>query len=409
MTPGDESALAQLVLLTGAILATALLVKAVLERLRIPALVGWLLLGFALRAAGDALPVLPEGTHTVMDFLAQLGVIVLLFSVGLASDPAALLGTLRRASPVWLSDVLVSGSLGLVAAHYGLGLGWAPSAVAAVALTATSVGVSSAVWERAGALGSADGRLFVDVAELDDLSGVLLLVLLFAVLPVASGQATGDIGSALLSSAAHVLAAIAGFGALCALLARFVTSPLMKALERFEPAPDPVVSVAALGILLAGLAGLLGFSVAIGAFFAGLAFSRASGRIREGAAYTTMRDLFVPFFFLGTALRIETSALFGAVWPALLLVAAAVAGKLLGPVPAARLATGTPRAWAIGWSMVPRAEIALVVAGRARELGDVVMPPELYSALVAVVALTCLGAPAVLGRLLDRGEGGAGG
>jgi Kef-type K+ transport system membrane component KefB len=83
--------------------------------------------------------------RAVIDFLGSVGIVFLLFRVGLESHVAKLLENLRGASFIWLADVTVSGSLGFLVSRYGLGLGSVPSLFVAVAMTVTSVGVGVAV------------------------------------------------------------------------------------------------------------------------------------------------------------------------------------------------------------------------------------------------------------------------
>lgn len=116
-----------------------------------------------------------------------MGIVFLLFRVGLESELRKLVENLRDATLVWLADIAASGALGFVFAHHLLGLALVPSLFVAVAMTATSVGVSVAVWREEGALDSRRGQLLLDVAELDDVSDVVLMALLLAVAGVLLG------------------------------------------------------------------------------------------------------------------------------------------------------------------------------------------------------------------------------
>jgi Kef-type K+ transport system membrane component KefB len=156
-----------------------LFVKACLTRLGVPALVGFLLLGIGLRGVHEHWPVLGDGTGEVIGFLARLGLITLLFRVGLDSNLFGLLAQLRTASLVWVSNVLIAFLGGAAACIWLLDLGRVAGLIVATALTATSVGISVAVWEDAGALQSDTGELLLDVAELDDISAIILMGVLF--------------------------------------------------------------------------------------------------------------------------------------------------------------------------------------------------------------------------------------
>lgn len=107
----------------------------------------------------------------------------MLFRIGLESNLHDLLSKLPRAAPIWIGNVALSGLPAYLISIYLLDLATIPSLFVAVALTATSVAVSAEVWREANALNSPNGDIFVDVAELDDLSGVALMALLIAVAP----------------------------------------------------------------------------------------------------------------------------------------------------------------------------------------------------------------------------------
>ena len=120
--------------------------------------------------------------------LAQLGIAALLFRVGLKSHTQALLAKLPDASLIWIGDVLTNLLLGFLVSRYVLALPLETSLVIATAFSATSVAVSITVWDEMHKLNTSNGQLLVDVAELDDLSGVLLLAILLAIIPVLQGN-----------------------------------------------------------------------------------------------------------------------------------------------------------------------------------------------------------------------------
>lgn len=107
MTPAEQ-ALLLLILLVGAILVLAILVKAGLEHIGVPALVGYIALGLLLRVADQRWQLFADGEREVLEFLADIGIISLLFRMGLESKLDELIHQLRRASIVWLGNILVS-------------------------------------------------------------------------------------------------------------------------------------------------------------------------------------------------------------------------------------------------------------------------------------------------------------
>lgn len=402
-----------LVLLVGVVAALALATKSCLERLMIPPLTGYLLIGIILRGISIHVDILPDEGKIVFGFLAKLGVISLLFGVGLTSETQQLLSRLKYAVPIWLGNILISGGLAFLAAYWLLELGLIPSVIIGTALTATSVGVSSAIWDETNSLGTDTGELFVDVAELDDISGVLLMALLFAILPKLhsdfSQATTGPILSnesidLLLQTGAWVLLKLTAFIVLCYLFAHYASQRFVQMAERLEPPPDSVITIISLATVIAGIAGMLGFSVAIGAFFAGLALSSQRKAVFVKAPYKAIHNFFVPFFFIGIGLNIELLSIGDAIFPAVVLLFAAVIGKLLGTVFPGLLATGISGATVLGVSMIPRAEISMIIMDHGLKLGDWAVTPRMFTAMVLVSGATCLLAPPVLRILIDKWE-----
>jgi Kef-type K+ transport system membrane component KefB len=396
----EHGAIPSLILVLGGLIIASLFLKSWLERVGLPPLVGFLGLGLLLRLADDRWAFLSEVGHGTLGVLAGLGVIALLFRVGLESDLAGLVKQLRRASVIWVASVLVSGAAGFAVTHWALSQPVLPSVFVAVAMTATSVGVPMAVWQDAGALKSPTGELLIDTAEMDDLSGVVLMAILFGVAPMFA-EGTADL-AALGKTLAWVLARLAGFMAFCYLFSRYVEKRVTHFFQRMERGPDPMITVAGMAIVTAALAGLLGFSVAIGAFFAGLVFSRDPEAVRMEASFQALHDLFVPFFFIGIGLAVSPSAIPGAAALGLALAAAAIAGKVVGAGGPALLWAGGRGAALIGLSMVPRAEIAMIIMERGRTMGDGVVPADLFGSMAMVVVVTCVAVPPSLRPMLAR-------
>jgi len=150
------------------------------------------------------------------------------------------------------------------------------------------------------------------------------------------------------------------------------------------------------------VAAWLEFSAALGALFAGLAFSRDPEAVNIDAGFSGVYHLLAPFFFIGIGLAVEVDAIGAALWIGLVLTLVAIAGKVLGAAIPSLLTTGSAGATLIGVSLVPRAEITMIIMERARQLGDWAVPAELFAAFVLVSVLTCLVAPIVLELLFRR-------
>jgi Kef-type K+ transport system membrane component KefB len=320
----------------------------------------------------------------------------LLFEVGIKSNLAGLIIQLRQASIIWISNIIFSGVLGYIASYFILNISLIPSLFISVAMTATSVGVAVALWREANALTSPDGELVIDVAELDDLSGIILMAMLFAVAPILELSLETPVLPLLAQASGILLSKLVIFAALCLLFSRYIEHPITLFFQKIEPPPDLMIMIAGIGFIIAAIAGLLGFSIAIGAFFAGLIYSRDPQTVKVETSFTPLYEFFTPFFFIGVGLDIDPNTLTSALGLGSVLLIVAILGKLLGTWLPAVAAVGWRSALLVGISMVPRAEIAMVIIRRGRLLGEWAVPPHVFSAMVAVSFATCIIAPFVL-------------
>lgn len=389
-------------LLVGLIVIASGFIEAFCRRLHIPALVGYLLIGMILSLLNSRWTFMNADIRNVFSFLADLGVIALLFKVGLESRVGSLIQKLPKAVPIWLGDVTISFLLGFGVCFFMLNLQLIPALIVATALTATSVGVSVAAWQSSNqALNSSNGQLLIDVAELDDLSAIALMTLLFALIPILhNGHA--EALSVLGTTGAGFIAKLVFFIGLCYLFARYLEPRFSRYTARLEPVPQHMLTVVGVGFIIAAVAGWLGFSLAIGALFAGLIFSRDPKAVKTEKSFNDIYAFLTPFFFINIGLNVLPEYMTAGAGIGVLLLLAAVAGKFIGAGMPALFFSGVTGAILIGTSMIPRAEIAMIVMHQGRKLGDWAMPGEIYAAMVFVTIITCISAPLVLYRLLKR-------
>lgn len=156
--------LSLMVLITGLFLVLTMLIRHLLSRTLVPPLVGYLLLGFVLRFFQDHTAVFPQGHEAIFAFLGKVGLVTLLFRVGLESKLSGLMKEFFSAGMISVVNVIGSAFGGFLVAFYLLNLGWITSLVIAVAFTSTSVGVSIQVWEDAKLLDTPQGSLLLDLA-----------------------------------------------------------------------------------------------------------------------------------------------------------------------------------------------------------------------------------------------------
>lgn len=396
------------ILIMGSIILLSILIRNFIRRIGIPPLVGYLLLGIIIRLVDIPLNFLSEPIHEIFEFLGTIGVILLLFRVGLSSNITGLRRQLKRATGVWVGNVIISGILGFIAAKYLLGLELVPSMFVTVALTATSVAVSVGTWQEARALESPLGELLVDSAEMDDISGVILMALLFSIIPLVQAGSGGTLLPAVLTTLGIFLLKIIGFGAVCYFFSRYLESPISRYFRKMHTGLRSYQFIFAIGmaLVISAIAGLIGFSVAIGAFFAGLAFSRDresyQEKSREGSRLAILYQLFPPFFFINIGLNVDPAVLSSSVYIGLVLLVFAIVGKVLGNGLPTLFSTKWTGALLLGTSMIPRAEIAMIIMHQGLLLGDWAVPTSLYSGMVLVSLVTAIISPVIIRFMLNK-------
>jgi Kef-type K+ transport system membrane component KefB len=381
-TPAAE-ALADLAI----ILFAAKLGDEAFKRLGQPALIGEIIAGLLI--GPSVLGLVAPGE--VLEVFAELGVVFILFWVGLETRLSEMREVGRVAGSVGALGVLVpflSGvGLALVA-----GEGTATAVFIGAALAATSAGITAAVFDELGLVGSRPARTVLGAAVIDDILALILVA-------VATGIAAegGFDPLVLLVSAGSAVAFIAFFAlGGTALLRR---RPQLLHEPRFSE--SPLLPAVILCFALAAIAAQIGLAAIIGAFLAGMIVAESKDREEMRSEVEPLYAFFPPFFFafigieisLGELAEPETLAILAA------LTAVAVASKLAGAYPGARpLGADEARIVAIG--MVPRGEVGIIIAGIGASAG--VVSEELFAAVVAMSVLTTLAAPPALKRASAR-------
>ncbi len=369
------------------VLLAAKLAGEVMERLGQTAVLGELLAGVLIGPGVFGL--VHEGD--VLHALAELGVLILLFEVGLESDLTRLL----RAGP----QAIVVAAVGVVAPFAGgyalmhwLGYPGLVAVFVGATLTATSVGITARVLTDLGRLQDPAATVVLGAAVLDDILGLLTLAVVTGI--AATGRVSlGGIGWLALKSATFLVIAV--------LVALRRAPVLVGLIDRLQARGALVVSSIVFALVAAAAAEWIGLAAIIGAFAAGLILSRTELHTRIEERIKPVADLLVPIFFVTVGMKVELSALnpfaeSAQLGVALALTVVAIASKLV-----AGLAVYHPgtRRWPVGVGMVPRGEVGLIFAGAG--LAAAVVAPDLYSALVVVAMITTFVAPAWL-KLLYR-------
>jgi Kef-type K+ transport system membrane component KefB len=386
----------------GVIIVLTPLLRAIFQRIGISMLVAYLALGFTLRLIHHNWPIFTPFVENGFLVLANVGLVLLLFRVGLRSSLRGLIAKLPRASLIWIGDVVVSSGVGYLSARYLLDLPQMTSLVVAAALSATSVAVAVVLWQETNTIDTDTGQLLVDVAELDDISALIFMAILIALIPVLQAGG-GDVFAVARQVTTTLLLKLVLFVVLCYLFAHYLEPHVTRFSRRVERSSSGLtLTIAGLSFAIAALAGWLGFSLAIGALFAGLAFSRDPSAVRTDKPFTYLYDFFTPFFFIHMGAQINPTMVLGAVDVGALLIVAAIVGKLLGVVGPAVPIIGRNDAALLGISMIPRAEITMVILYQCRQLSKDIVPDEVFAGVVLVTAATTIACPLVLRPLLNR-------
>lgn len=368
----------------------------VFHRLGLPGVIGELLGGFVV---GPYALGLAELTLTA-EVLAEIGVVILLFVVGLEVRIADLMAVRSMA--------LVVGTLGFVlpiVAGMAVGFLFEPELLAAaivgLALAATSIGITSRVLASMGVLEHPFSRVILGAAVADDILGLLAIGLL-------SAFAGGEVGvGTVLTLGAGVAFVIVGL-ALAPLARRLPRSAFTW--PRF--AESPVVPVFVIMFAGALLAQSVGLAAIIGAFVVGLIVAETPVREEVSQGFRPLLGVFTPFFFAVTGAAIDLSALLDlrilVVVVALTLLA--VLTKLVAGIVGAR-PLGRWQSVVVGVGMSPRGEVGIVVAALGLSLTDAAGEPligsETYAVLLTTIILTTLLAPFMLQWAIPHAREGA--
>jgi Kef-type K+ transport system membrane component KefB len=379
---------------------------------RQPPVLGELLAGIALATllpwVVAAEPLTFLRTDPTLRVLAEVGVLILLFDVGLEADLQALARVGTSSALVALIGVLVPMGLGWSAALWLLPE--SPMVVhllVGATLTATSVGITARVLKDLGVMDRLEGQIILGAALLDDVLGLLVLALV-------TGIATAAAGGAALSGAALIgilLRALLFLGITVG-LGHVLSTPIVRVAARTGHPEIMLVVGLALCFTLAFVAERIGLADIIGAFAAGLLLDPYGRGVQTREDEATLAELlhplaslFVPLFFVVMGLQVDLGSLASlpAVGFGLVLILCAVAGKLAC---ALGVREGGVSRLAVAIGMLPRGEVGLIFAGIGTTLtfaGQPLLSPSLFSAVVLMVLVTTLVAPVGLRWAVQRG------
>src|SRR5687767_13084003 len=383
----------QILLALFVMLAAAKVMAEVFERLRQPAVVGEILAGVII---GPSLLgwVAPSELITI---LAEIGVIFLLFTVGLETKPQAIFRVGKRAVMVGVLGVILP-----FIAGYFIAMAWDGSFPEAMfigaAMVATSVGITARVLGSMGLLDTETSRIILGAAVIDDILGLIILSLVSAV----------SEGSVSYAGLAKTAAAAILFTAFVALIGSKIMNGLAPAIDRLRLS-TPFFNlglILCLGLSVASI--YVGVAAIIGAFLAGMALAEATeGNHKMHRLTSGITEFLVPFFLVNIGMQLDLAVFrdMSAVALAIIITIAAVVTKLVGCGLGAWGMTRREMAQ-VGVGMIPRGEVGIVVAQIGIGLG--VISGHFFAAVIFMAVATTLIAPPLLKLLYaeDRDKDG---
>lgn len=400
---GGDSALPDLLLVVAAMLAAGKIMGEGAERLGLPAVLGELVAGVLL--GPSLLGVVPAAGapgQAMIALLAELGVILLLFEVGLETDLKEMFRVGTAAGAVAAVGVVVPFALGWAywayVPHPGLGDGGDQLTVAifiGATLTATSVGITARVLGDLGRMETPEARIILGAAVLDDIIGLVIL-------SVVSGLAAGGAVSAV--GVASTFAVAIGFLVFVVMLGNLLVPRITNRITRMRVRGIVVAFAIAFALALAAFAAKVGSALIIGAFAAGLILRSTKHAHTVEEQVQPVAALLAPIFFVSVGAAADVRLLDPRVPGAGALLTVAALLTLLAVV--GKLVAGWAAPWmrfdrlTVGVGMVPRGEVGLIFADVGRRAG--LLGEETFSAVLLMVMGTTFLAPLALKFIFAR-------
>ena len=371
--------------------AAAKILGEVFERVKQPAVIGEILAGVVLGpfVFGLINPLHAETFH-VYEVFAEVGVIILLFSIGLHIKVDDILKVGRTSSVVAILGVILPFFFGylftLTSEHTTV-----EAMFIGAAMVATSVGITARVFADLGILDSRVAKVILAAAVIDDILGLLVLA-------VVTGVGKGAISYV---SMALLTLEAAGFVIFLTIIGKGLVPRLGPFFSYFKTKNAPFALALLLCLGLSAVASYIHLAAIVGAFMAGMVLAELNVEFRFSSKFESLYDFLVPFFFvvMGTQVDLSVFTKFNLVGAALILTLFAILGKLIG------CGLG---AWGLGWKeasvvgvgMVPRGEVGMIVASIGLGMG--VISTDLYSIVIFMVIATTILTPPVLAGMISR-------
>jgi Kef-type K+ transport system membrane component KefB len=331
--------------------------------------------------------------------IAQIGAIILLFTAGLETNLRQFVRYAGPASIVAVGGSVVPFILGAaVTVAFGYADGFSdPKALFVGAIfTATSIGISVRVLGDLRRLDTAEGVTILAAAVLDDVLGILILTVVLGI--AIEGEFSASSTGLIALKTIGFWVALTGLGVL-------LSKRISALFGRFRVSGAAMGLALGLAFLASALAEMFGLAMIIGAFSIGLALSGTDLAHRLEEPLRGVYAALIPIFFVVMGMLVDVTAL-GGVWQfGIAATALAIIGKVVGSgVPALFTGFNLFGAWRIGIGMLPRGEVALIMAGIG--VGAGLIRQELFGVAIIVTVVTTMLAPLVLARSFPEGVSG---
>lgn len=383
----------------------------IFERLSQPAVLGELIFGVALGNLNLLGLTFMQGFKTDESLIlaAEIGVILLLFEVGLESNIDELMAVGGSAMVVACLGVVAPVILG-----YGVSLWYLPDhawyvhTFVGATLAATSVGITARVLKDMRKMDTKEARIILGAAVVDDVLGLIILAVVSGLI---TSIASGGGGEISLVPILIIIGKAVAFLSVSVLLGRALAGKVIHWGSQAKVRGIPVVLTICYCFLMAGIAETIGLAAIVGAFAAGLVldhthyvgYHELKGKKIEDLL-APVSAIYVPVFFVLMGLRVDLSAFgdLGVLEFAAALSIAAIIGKQICSL--GILEKGLNRL-AVGIGMIPRGEVGLIFAGIGANLmvgGEPVLSSEAFSAMIVMVMVTTLATPPLLKAVFSK-------
>ena len=372
----------------------ALLLGRLCSHYKIPEIIGFVFAGIILgpTALGGVVPIFGRPIvelNEVMMALWQISGIIILFSAGLHFTFHYLIKAGYKSALIGVFGVLIPLLLGYLITIW-LNFDWTVAVIIGTSLSATSIAISVVILEEIGKEKSKEGNILVNAAVLDDVLG---LAILSAIISLVALNTSPSIESIAITTVTEI-----GFWFLILLGSVYLLPKIVHAVAQMSPrtlearaTKQGVALGSAFG--LAAIAASVGLNPIVGAFAAGmgLAGSKLARQVREFV--DRLKIIVAPLFFAVIGAHVDLSQISSINWILfLILLGIAVFSKIIGcGIPAAILLKSKKSGLRIGYGMIPRGEVAFIVAGIGLAFG--VISDVLYSTIVFVIMATIFIAP----------------